>query len=276
MSIPDIGSDHCRVVPADDSASLIQQLQFYRHLFAYVEAARRLPPAARLLEIGSGEGYGAAHLAASAQSVIALDLSLTPLAHAAAHYPAVHFCCALADALSFPAASFEIVVSFQVIEHVPDVDAYLREIRRVLAPGGQLILTTPNRSLRLLPFQRPWNPYHLREFSARQLRRRLQNVFAAVDVFGVAARAEVLAMEKTRVRQRPARVYPVMLAQWLERRLGLPLSRLGQEPRPGLAPPSGEDAIPRHCPAHIELDDFFLSTTAETAMDLFAVARRSP
>ena len=82
-------------------------------------------------------------------------------------------------------------------------------------------------------------------------------------------------MEKARIRQRPARVYPTMLAHWLERRFGLSLSPLGQEPRPGLTSPSGEDAIPRHCPAPIELDDFFLSTTPETAMDLFVVARRS-
>jgi SAM-dependent methyltransferase len=79
--------------------------------------------------------------------------------------------------LPFSDASFDVVLSFQVIEHVWDDIGYLREARRVLKPGGVVVLVTPDRRHRLLPGQRPWNRWHVREYSGPQLARRVSQYF---------------------------------------------------------------------------------------------------
>ena len=67
--------------------------------------------------------------------------------------------------LPFDDGAFDAVVSFQVIEHVPSVDAYLAEVARVLRPGGTFLCATPDRVTRLFARQRPWNRWHLEEFT---------------------------------------------------------------------------------------------------------------
>lgn len=79
-----------------------------------------------------------------------------------------------ARALPFPDGDFDVVISFQVREYVEDVGSYLKEIRRVQKPGGRLLLTTPNSSLRLLPGQKSWDRFHVREYIYRAIKNTLQ------------------------------------------------------------------------------------------------------
>ena len=75
------------------------------------------------------------------------------------------------------------VVSFETIEHVPDAHSLVREIRRVLEPGGHLILSTPNRAFG--PLERHTaNRFHIREFTADELRRLLAECFTHVQLYG--------------------------------------------------------------------------------------------
>jgi SAM-dependent methyltransferase len=71
--------------------------------------------------------------------------------------------------LPAPTASVGLLATLQVIEHVWDHLQYLRECRRVLAPGGDLLVTTPNRLTFSPGRDEPLNPFHTREFTAGEL-----------------------------------------------------------------------------------------------------------
>lgn len=100
----------------------------------------------RLLDIGSGAGVGAELLAIAAgvEHVTCVDISTGALAAATARGFSGVVASAEGQVLPFEKGAFDIVVLDEVIEHLVDTDSILDEIRRVLAPGGVLLLSTPN------------------------------------------------------------------------------------------------------------------------------------
>lgn len=209
MTLADTGE---RALPAHSTQSLEDYLVYLKHLALYKFAARYVAWQ-RVLDLGCGEGYGSDALAHAAHFIVAADRDGNVVTHAQRKYTRANLAFVVCDAqhLPFRRSSFDAVVSFEVIEHMLDVPRYLAEIRRVNA--GVTLLSTPNRRLRLLPFQKPWDRFHKREYAARDFRRTLQVVFARVDLRGVTARADILEMEKRRVKQNPLIAYPKMLAQ---------------------------------------------------------------
>ncbi len=102
---------------------------------------------ARVLEIGCGGGDFAAWMAESgAGEVVAQDFSATPIAHAQERFSRENLTFSVGDieAIDAPSESFDVVVSCETIEHVPHPAQAVRELGRVLRPGGTLLLTTPN------------------------------------------------------------------------------------------------------------------------------------
>jgi SAM-dependent methyltransferase len=130
-----------RVIPGRVDADLLNE-----HLARYAFAAR-LARGKRVLDAGCGAGYGAAELAESALSVVGADIAAEAVAFARAHYrlPYLEFEQASCTALPHPDAAFDLVVAFEVIEHLPGWRDFLLEARRVLAPTGQFIVSTPNK-----------------------------------------------------------------------------------------------------------------------------------
>jgi SAM-dependent methyltransferase len=193
------------------------------HRYSYQVAARSLEPGARVLDVGFGEGYGASILDADYTGV---ELDADLVEHARRRYGGRF---EVYDGRKLPDGPFDVVVSFQVIEHVPEPDRWLAEIARV---GRRAMFATPNRIHRLREGQRPWNRYHMREYTADELRRQLGEHFSDVTVYGVRASPEIESVELARYARarRIARLDPLGLRYrlppradaWVRQRLRKP------------------------------------------------------
>jgi SAM-dependent methyltransferase len=132
------------------------------------EFVRGLGPVGRALDVGCGDGRLTTEL--DAAELTAADVSRVALDRARPRLPADTVLVELEpDApLPFADGDFELVLAVETAEHVRDLQLFLSEIRRVLAPGGELALTTPASA----PLVRPGNPLspHLRRFTRRSLR----------------------------------------------------------------------------------------------------------
>jgi 2-polyprenyl-3-methyl-5-hydroxy-6-metoxy-1,4-benzoquinol methylase len=167
-----------RVIPGQVDPDLWNE-HFARYAFAARLARRR-----RVLDIGCGTGYGAAELARTALSVTGIDVAPEALAYLRANYPAIKCVQASATAVPFASASFDLVVAFEVIEHLTNWRALLTEARRLLTPNGQLLVSTPNKSYyaesRRLTGP---NPFHAHEFTFDEFREELLAVFPHTSYF---------------------------------------------------------------------------------------------
>ncbi|MCZ6783885.1 MAG: class I SAM-dependent methyltransferase, partial [Proteobacteria bacterium] len=120
--------------------------------------AEGLAADARVLDLGCGTGYGCARLAGVARDVVAVDRIAPDPSHRGER---LHYVRSDLGGIPLAAERFDLVLSFQVIEHLPDPGPYLDAIARVLRPGGTAVLTTPN----LLLSERE-NPFHVHEYEA--------------------------------------------------------------------------------------------------------------
>src|SRR3954454_13664087 len=117
---------------------------FRRHEVVYERLAPRCA-GREVLEAGCGEGYGADLIAGVARRVIAVDYDESAVAHVRSRYPRVEVTQANLTELPLSDSSVDVVVNFQVIEHLWDQGQFIRECARVLRPSGLLMVSTPNR-----------------------------------------------------------------------------------------------------------------------------------
>jgi SAM-dependent methyltransferase len=169
-----------RVIPGEVDIDLLNE-----HLARYTFAAR-LSRGKRVLDAGCGAGYGSAELARGAERVVGMDLADDAVEFARAHYqaPNLSFERGSCTALPHVDASFDLVVAFEVIEHLAHWREFLAEARRVLAPCGQFIVSTPNRLYYTESRGADGaNPFHVHEFSFDEFREELAAVFPSVALF---------------------------------------------------------------------------------------------
>jgi ubiquinone/menaquinone biosynthesis C-methylase UbiE len=200
------------------------------HLFPYHFVKQFSSTSTRVLDVGFGEGYGAEILTASVGEYVGLDMSDDAVQHAASRYtfPNVRFERSDAETIPFDAGTFDLVVSFHVLEHVAEPDSYLKEMARVCRVGGHLVIVTPNRAFRLGPDERPWNRFHVREFDGAELEDLLSKHFTQFTVMGIAGNAEMNDLERARVARarRFARLDPLGLRYRLPEVLLIRVRRL--------------------------------------------------
>ncbi len=152
------------------------------------------------LDLGCGDGYGTKLLAATAREVVGVDIDERTIERAGEKYGSENCKFQKYDGkkLPFPEGTFDLVACFHVIEHVRDDISFISEIFRVLKKGGNLILSTPNKILRLPRNQKPWNIYHVREYNPLELESVLKKVFKDVSLLGISAREDIMEFEKKR------------------------------------------------------------------------------
>ena len=166
-----------RIVP-DETPPGILALHLERYRFAGPWCRGR-----EVLDAACGVGYGSADLGRVAARVLGVDVDADAVAYAEAHYAAANVEFARMDlaSLALDDASFDVVCAFEAIEHVPDREAVLSELARVLRDEGDVILSTP-RAERTT--ERPDNPFHLVEYAPGDLERLLLRFFADVELYG--------------------------------------------------------------------------------------------
>ncbi len=153
------------------------------HLHRYF-FARALCRGLDVLDVASGEGYGAALLAQVAKSVIGVEIAPETVEHAKVAYaaPGLTFLQGDARRIPCPDHSFDAVVSFETLEHFYEHDEFLAEVRRVLRPGGQFIISSPERDV-YSPAGGTPNPYHARELTHAEFSALLQANFGHVSMY---------------------------------------------------------------------------------------------
>lgn len=235
---------------------------FQRSILAYHEAAGRI--AGDVLEIGTGSGYGIELIAPRAKRFITVDKFMAERDEALPDN--VEFRQATVPPLPFESESFDYVISFQVIEHIKQDLEFVREINRVLRPGGKVIITTPNAPMSLTR-----NPWHIREYKPEELHNLFEVHFQDVKVEGVTGNEQVMAYYE-RNRQSVERItrWDILdlqhrLPRWM---LQLPydiLNRLNRRKLLAAAP---------EATAAIRMEDYFLTEKTEQAFDLFLTATK--
>jgi 2-polyprenyl-3-methyl-5-hydroxy-6-metoxy-1,4-benzoquinol methylase len=157
---------------------------FRRHLVVYEWVARQVA-GQRVIDMASGEGYGADVLARHAKSVVGVEANPDAFEHARLRYarPNLRFERSMVEVYAEPC---DAVVFLQTIEHVQDPDAVLEHFAAMLAPGGAVFVSTPNVLTLAPPGQeRSGNPWHVREYRPEEFRALCAAHFAQVDLYGL-------------------------------------------------------------------------------------------
>lgn len=151
---------------------------YFEHMERYVLAGHLIRGRNTAVDLACGTGYGTSYLSQrSVKQIIGIDIEEDVVAYAQSAYavPAggLTFCTGGADSIPIAKRSIDAFVSFETIEHVPNPARFLAEVRRVLKPGGMLVLSTPNKRL---SSRRARNPYHISELYLEELQEMLAGI----------------------------------------------------------------------------------------------------
>lgn len=151
----------------------------------------------KVLDIACGTGYGSKLMAeAGAEKVVGGDIEEGAIREAQALKRIDNLDFLVVNAMKMPFAEkeFDIVVSFETIEHLSNPEKFIKEIARVLKSGGYLILSTPNRiATKKIGID---NPFHLREFAKREIAQLLSDYFGKIEIFGQRPLSKMNAKQK--------------------------------------------------------------------------------
>jgi 2-polyprenyl-3-methyl-5-hydroxy-6-metoxy-1,4-benzoquinol methylase len=165
-----------RLDPETHPAEILQE-----HAARYVFAARYCV-GKRVLDVASGVGYGTDYLRSHGANAVGLEIDEQSVRYARHQYPSSTFVQGSAEKMPNDwSAGYDVVVSFETIEHLERADNFLKEVFRCLRPGGLFICSTPNKSLYLFEGH---NQFHVKEFYSGEFQRFIGTVFRVRQVFG--------------------------------------------------------------------------------------------
>jgi len=186
--------------------------ELYLHLMhiATYEYAKNLVKDKKVLDFGCGSGYGTHMLSENAESIVGVDISSEAVDYAKKEYNSSN--------LSFMTISelenekFDVITSFQVIEHVPNDHEYTAKLSKLLNPGGILIISTPDKKNRLFKYiQQPWNIFHLKEYTPESLKKLLVKHFKKVEILKIGSDSDLVLGEIKRTKKQRIVVLPATL-----------------------------------------------------------------
>ena len=220
-----------------------------------------------LLEVGCGEGRGVEMLQKGSKSFTAIDKIGEVIKRLSQQYPDGTFIQANIPPLSeLEDNSFDLVVSFQVIEHIKNDKLFLQEIYRVLKPGGIALITTPNIKKTLTR-----NPWHIREYTAPQLSSLARGIFDEVSLKGITGNDTVMAYyEQNKKSVEKITRWDILNLQYRlpACMLKIPYDLLNRMNRNKLNQ-ENNDLV-----STISHEDYLLTEEAEEALDLFGILKK--
>jgi len=139
----------------------------------------------KVLDIASGEGYGSFFISQFAESVEGVDISHEAVTYAQLKYQSdnLSFSQGSATDLAFPDHSFDVVISFETVEHLVEQKQMMSELRRVLKPEGCLIISTPNRPI-YSEESGEYNEFHFKELDFNEFDLLLKTQFSSIQYYG--------------------------------------------------------------------------------------------
>ena len=234
---------------------------FQRSLLAYVETAKLI--SGKVLEIGTGSGYGIEIISPVADEFVTVDKFETSALEKIKGHDNVKFIqMSIPPLVGLEDNSFDFAISFQVIEHIKKDHDFIKEIHRVLKPGGKFIVTTPNKTMSISR-----NPWHIREYKIEELTSMLGKYYSSVDSKGVFGNETVMKYyEQNKTSVNKTMRFDIFNFQWWGPRwmLQVPYDYLNRRNRNKLT-----DAG-----AHIQLEDYLIDDAKEGCFDLFYVATK--
>lgn len=167
-----------RIIPGSVDDDLLNE-HLCRYRFAQLLVEDKV-----VLDVGSGVGYGSKILAEKAGSVLALDVAVEAVRYAGERYAGENIELVVGDCHALPLASgsMDVVVSFELVEHLQAQQAHLLEVSRVLKPEGFTVISTPNRIFYSQESNQA-NPFHTREFDFQEFLDFLTSVFSSVQIY---------------------------------------------------------------------------------------------
>lgn len=240
-----------------------------RCFFAY-EFARDYVKGKRCADIGCADGYGTQYLADYAQQITGVDYSEPTLALAREKHKAktnLHFVSGSVPPLPLETASLDVITAFQFIEHIHDRLGFMKEVYRVLKPGGLFLCSTPNAKMSIAR-----NPFHVHEYTFDEMRKEAGSVFSDLELQGVQGTARVntyysenAVWAKKILRLDPLGLHKLIPASWLVK----PYNWLTTRMRNNLKETNNDTLA-------ITTGDFFLSSeNLDQTWDVFLIARKA-
>jgi SAM-dependent methyltransferase len=152
-----------------------------RYLFAKSFVSGRV-----VLDAACGSGYGSKILSENAKKVIGIDTCNETIRYCYSRYQDknLSFCQMDCKYLAFPSSCFDIVISFETLEHLKDPYIFSQELKRVLKDNGILIISTPNKENFSIYTKGRKNPYHFKEFTESEFVEIINNDFQLESVLG--------------------------------------------------------------------------------------------
>lgn len=145
----------------------------------------------KVLDIACGVGYGSNYLANNgAKLVVGGDISQDAIKYAKTHYYGngksnLNFIRIDCETLPYFSNTFEVIVSFETLEHLRRPTEFLSECKRVLVEnGGMFICSTPNKGAQFFPPRKPFNPTHVKEFTVKEFSDMMNGFFSDVSIYG--------------------------------------------------------------------------------------------